>query len=95
MESHSQKIFVHDELLRILDHFHLTQHQRKPNRQGRLLDLLFTNKLAIVANLYTAAGKIRKNQEKYIIIKKADWDKIKHESSRFKDKFLEEYSKLV
>ncbi len=53
VESHSRKRFVHEEFLRILDVFHLIQHQRDPTKLGRLLNLFYTSKLAIVQIIHT------------------------------------------
>ena len=54
--SYSHTTLVHKELLRILQLFHFTQHQRDHPRLGRPLHLFCANKPAIVQNMYTAAG---------------------------------------
>ena len=107
VESYTTKRFIHEELLRILDFFHLTQHQQEPTRLGRLLDLYCTNKPAIVQNMYTAAGISdhdipiadcnvkpslnKKVPRKIYNYKKADWENIKQKSSTFREQFLKEY----
>ncbi len=72
-----------------------------------IIDLFCTNQLEIVQNIYTSAGisdhdipfadcnvkfcQNKKKRRKKYNYETADWDKIKEESSIFKETFLNEY----
>ncbi len=73
--NHTHKQTAHIELLRILEDFHLTQHQRDPSR---LLD----HDIAI-ADCNINLSQNKKEPRKIYNYKKADCDKIKQESSEF------------
>ncbi len=79
-------------MLRILDFFHIIQHQKDPTKLGKLIDLYCINKpaIAIAQTMYTAVGLLDhdipvtdcqtqswKELRQIYNYKKAGWEKIK------------------
>ena len=97
---------VDEKLLDTLNEHHLTQVQRQPTRQDRVLDLFCTNKPGLVKANDTIPGLSdhdtvlcdmnvkptvnKKQQRKIHLFSKADWDNIKRETTTFQEKYLAE-----
>ncbi len=99
---------VHNKLMEILDEFHLSQMQKSPTREGRVLDLYLTNKPALLKSIHTIPGisdheivvadseiqpmYVRSKPRNITLFNKADWEKIKGEMRTFQTRFLETFN---
>ena len=98
---------VCEKLLDILHNFHLEQHQREDTRENRLLDLFCSNKPSLVKSCNAIPGlsdheviiadclikaKICKKVPRTIHQwSRADWDKLKADTTKFKDSYLSQH----
>ena len=98
---------VCEKLLDILHNFHLEQHQRENTRENRLLDLFCSNKPSldkscdaipglsdldvIIADCLIKAKICKKVPRTIHQWSRADWDKLKADTTKFKDSYLSQH----
>ncbi len=107
VDPNSDRKAPNEKVLEILDEYDLTQVQREPTREGKVLDLFCTNKPSLVKSMHTLPGISDHNiiladcELKPVINKKpprkiqswskANWSKIREECSKFANDFKESY----
>ncbi len=108
VQANSNRKNVCERLIQLLSDFDLTQVHQDPTREGKILDILCTNKPGLVKSTTSIPGisdhdiiladsdlkpTIQKKPPRKILQwSKANWEVIRNKAIEFRDTFLSEYS---